>query len=96
MGWGSSGYYNRAMPMMYWGNNPKTRSKGKQKGEHSSGRTGKRQDRRGEAYARGGRALKTNERAGGAKQMPLLGEFSSYSEWEKKPKGGPKHYITNP
>ena len=39
----------------------------------------------GEAYSRSDWALKTNERSA-VEQMPLLGEFSSYSEWGKEAK----------
>ena len=33
--WGAFNYYNWAIPMGYWGNNPEAREKGKEKGEHS-------------------------------------------------------------
>ena len=85
--------------MMYWENNPGAQDKGKQKGgKHLSGWTSQhapRQDPAGDAYARSDLALKTNERSV-VKQIPLLGEFSSYSEWGKQPKDGPKHTIITP
>ena len=83
------------------GNNPETQEKEKQKGKANREiaksqihifRRPLMQTRRG-AYARSDWDLKTNERSV-AKKMPLLGEFSSYSELGgKRPKGGPKHYI---
>ena len=41
MEFGSFGYYNWSMPMMYWGNNPETKNKGKQKrgNTHQDGQT---------------------------------------------------------
>ena len=72
--------------MMYWGNNLGAQDKGNKKGEYLSGWTtqnASRQDPAVEVYARSNWDLKTNERSA-VKQMPLLGEFSSYSEWGKE------------
>ena len=46
----------------------------------------------GEAYAASNWALKTNERSV-AKQMPLLSEFPSYSEWGKEARRWAKNTI---
>ena len=85
---------------MFWGNLPETQEKGKQKGGNiqSDGQvhTPPRPDPVGEACARIEWALNTNEMSV-VKQMPLLGEFSGYSEWGgRKPKGGPKRSIITP
>ena len=54
-----------------------------------------RMDPVGEAYGESNWALKTNERSI-VKQMPLLSEFSSYSEWGKKLEDGKRHFTIIP
>ena len=62
---------------------------------HSSGWTNQRQDPAGEVYARSDWALKTKEMSA-VKQMPLLSEFSSYSEWGKEAKRRAKTLYNHP
>ena len=84
-----------------WGKQTRDARKGNQKGGKQIGEWPKpntpipqtfKEDPAGKAYARSDWALKTNERSV-AKQIPLLGEFSSYIEWEKEAKDGPERYI---
>ena len=49
----------------------------------------------GEAYDASNCALKTNERSV-AKQMPLLGEFPSYSEWGTEARRWTKTLYNHP
>ena len=85
--------------MGYWGNAPpEMQEKEKQKGRKQSAGRGNPQILRSYpagAYAKSDRALKTNERSI-ERQIPLLGGFSSYSEWREVPKGGLKRYIITP
>ena len=52
MAWGSFGYYNWAMPMMYWENNPETQTKDSKKGGKTLIRTDKPKTRSGGAILR--------------------------------------------
>ena len=54
-----------------------------------------RMDPVGEAYGASNWALKTNERSM-VKQMPLLGEFSSYSEWGEEARRWSKSLYNHP
>ena len=75
MGWGHP---------MFWGSNmPETQTKGDYAKGGKSPQTwpNQRGDPGWKAYAKSDRAAKINERSV-AKQMPLLGEFPGYSEWE--------------
>ena len=60
-------------------------------GKHLPARQNRRQYPAGEVYARSDYALRTNARSI-AKEMPSLGEFSGYIDWEvgrgRWPKGG--------
>ena len=73
-----------AMPI-YWENAPGAQNKGDRKGKTLTWMGKPKTRPGGGVHARSDWSLKTNERSA-AKQMPLLGEFSRYSEWGKEAK----------
>ena len=72
----------------------KTKALGKGR-NHLHGWANQRQGPDGEVYARSDCALKTNARSA-AKQMPLSGEFSGYSEWWGEAKRRAKTLYNRP